>query len=164
MQVDINPIVCRERVGPEEATKGVKRRCRVAIQQRVAQTRLADLSQRLVQALVARVAEAHFPVPRLEIIAEFSHLTFQSNIEDVIPVGKLLASDAGVVNTTKPNAGSHWDPNPVKNHGRICYCERIKRISNWHTDPGRAKPYAGWVTKCVHTLKRIGRKRSSREG
>ena len=74
------------------------------------QTRLADLAQGQILTLVASVAEARFPVPRLEIIAKFSHLTFQSNIEQVIPVGELLTSETGIVDATKPDSSSYGDP------------------------------------------------------
>ena len=55
---------------------------------------------------VASVTETCFPVPRLEIIAKFSHLTFQSNIEQVIPVSELLTSETGVVNSDE--TGRQW--------------------------------------------------------
>ncbi len=90
MQVDINPAYRRIRVATKEAQERIKGRSRVRIQQRVSQTRLADLAQGQVLPFVASVAEARFPVPRLEIITKLSHLTFQSNIEQVIPVGELF--------------------------------------------------------------------------
>ena len=90
MQVDINPAYRRIRIATEEAHERIKGRSRVRIQQRVSQTRLAGLTYGQVLTLVASVAEARFPVPRLEIIAKLSHLTFQSNIEQVIPVGELF--------------------------------------------------------------------------
>src|SRR6266403_1497479 len=158
MQVDINPVYRRIRIATKLTQERIEGSERVGIQQRVSQTRLADLSQRLVRALVASVAEAQFPVPRLEVIAKFAHFTFQSNVEEVIPVSKLLTSRACVYGTTKPDAGSHRDRNPVKNHGRIWYCERIKCINNWHADTGGAKPYAA-----SGNLKWIGRKRHSRQ-
>src|SRR5215475_4329198 len=111
MQVDIDRVVRRKRIGTEEATKGIKRCGRVRILQRPSQTRLADLTQGQVLSFVASVTEAKFPVPSLEIIAKLAHLTFQPNIKDVIPVGKLLASKTSVVNATKPDASSdgYWD-------------------------------------------------------
>ncbi len=159
MQVDINLAYRIIRVATLEAQERIKGRSRVRIQQRLSQTRLAGLTYGQILTLVAIVAEARFPVPRLEIIAKLSHLTFQSNIEHVIPIGELFMSGTGVVNATKPDASSHGDRNPVKNHRRICYCERIKRINNWHTDPGGAKPYAA-----ILNLKWIRRKRNSRQG
>ncbi len=159
MQVNINPAYRRIRIATEETHERIKGRAWICIQQRVSQTSLADFSQRLVRALVASVTETQFPVPRLEVIAKFSHLTFQSNIEQVIPVSELLVSDTGVLERTKPDASSHGDRDPIKKHGRICYCERIKRIGNWHADTVRAKPYG-----TSGNLKRIGRKRSSRQG
>src|SRR5262245_43342409 len=143
MQVYISPRYRRIRIATKEAHEGIKGRSRVRIQQRVSQPGLADLAQRQVLTLVASVAEAQFPVPRLEIIAKFSHLTFQSNIEQVIPVSEFLTSEACVLNGTEPDASSHrrWDA--VDSQGRISDCERIKRVRDWHTDARRAKPYAG---------------------
>src|SRR5215475_4786717 len=158
MQVDIDRVVRRKRIGTEEATKGIKRCGRVRILQRPSQTRLADLTQGQVLSFVASVTEAKFPVPSLKIIAELTHLTLQSNIKDVIPVGKLLASKTSIVSATKPDASSYRDSDPVNNHGRICYRERIKWIGKWHTDAGRAKPYAS-----SRNFKRIRRKRNSRQ-
>src|SRR5262249_4416006 len=143
----------------KEAHERIKRRSRVRIQQRVAQTRLADLTQRQVRTLVASVAEAHFPVPRLEIISEFSHLTFQTNVEQVIPVSELLTSEACILDGAKPDSSTHGDWNSVNSQCRIPYSEGIKRIGDWHTDAGRTESYAG-----SRNLKRIGRERRSREG
>ena len=158
MQVNINPAYRRIRIATEETHERIKGRAWICIQQRVSQTRLADLTHGHVLTLVARVAETQFPVPRLEVIAKFSHLTFKSNIEQVIPVSELLTSGTGVLERTIPDASCHGDRDPIKKHGRICYCERIKRISNWHADTVRAKPYG-----TSGNLKRIGRKRSSRQ-
>src|SRR5438094_5692376 len=156
MQVDISPRYRRIRIATEEADEGIEGRSRVRIQQRVSQTRLADLAYGQVLPLVASVAEAQFPVPRLEIVAEFSHLTLKSDVEEHIPVGKLLVSGAGVVNATKPNTSSHRDWDSVNNQSRISHCERIKRILDWHADAGRAKAYGS-----SRSFKRIRRKRNS---
>ena len=89
----------------------------------------------------AIVPEARFPVPRLEVIANSPISPFSPKIEHVIPIGELFMSGAGVLSATKPDASSHGDRNPVNQPRRISYCERIKRIDNWHTDTGGAKPY-----------------------
>src|SRR5213078_2654289 len=159
MQVDIRSGYRRIRIATEEADERIEGRSRVRIQQRVSQTRLADLAYGQVLPLVASVAEAQFPVPRLEVIAEFSHLALKSDVEEHIPVGKLLVSGAGVVNATKPDAGCHRDWGSVNNQSCISDGKRIKRILNWHADAGRAKPYAS--SRC---LKRIRHKRNSRQG
>src|SRR5213080_1533250 len=159
MQVDISPGYRRIRIATKDAQERIKGRGRVCIQQRVSQTRLADLTNGQVLSLVASVAEAQFPVPRLEIIAKLAHLTLQSNIEEHIPVGKLLVSGAGVVNATKPDAGSHRDWDSVDSQSRIPYSERIKRILDWHADAGGAKSYGS-----SRSLKWIRRKRNSRQG
>src|SRR5207248_10301107 len=109
--------------------------------------------------LVASVAEAQFPVPRLEIIAKLAHLTLQSNIEEHIPVGKLLVSGAGVINATKQDASSHRDWDSVDSQSRITYGERIKRILDWHADAGGAKSYGS-----VRSLIWLRRTRTSRQG
>src|ERR1700730_231771 len=143
MQVHISPGYGRIRIATEGAHERIKRRSRVRLQQGVAQTRLADLTQGQVLTLVASVAEAQFPVPRLKVIAKFSHLTFESNIEDVIPVSELLTSDACVLNGTKPDSGSHRRCDTINNQSCVSDRERIKRVRDWDTDTGRAKAYAG---------------------
>src|SRR5882724_141474 len=143
MQVNINPAYCRICIATEETNERLKGRGRVRIQQRVSQTGLASLTHGQVLALVASVAEAQFPVPRLEIIAKLPHFALKSDIKQHIPVGELLASGAGVVNAAKPDAGSHGDWGSVNNQSRICDCERIKRIRDWHADAAGAKRYAG---------------------
>src|SRR5438552_8627313 len=158
MQVDISPGYRRIRIATKDAQERIKGRGRVCIEQRVSQTRLADLTNGQVLSLVASVAEAQFPVPRLEIIAKLAHLTLQSNIEEHIPVGKLLVSGPGVVNATKPDAGGHRDWGSVNNQSRISHCERIKCILDWHADAGGAKAYGG-----SRSFKWIRRKRNSRQ-
>src|SRR5437660_9107612 len=158
MQVDISPGYRRIRIATKDAQERIKGRGRVCIEQRVSQTRLADLTNGQVLSLVASVAEAQFPVPRLEIIAKLAHLTLQSNIEEHIPVGKLLVSGAGVINATKPDASSHRDWDSVDSQSRIPYGERIKRILDWHADAGGAKAYGG-----SRSVKWIRRKRNSRQ-
>src|SRR6266508_165752 len=128
MQVDISPVYRRIRIASEETKDRIKVRARICIQQRFAQSRLADLTYSQILTLVASVTETHFPVPRLEIIAKFSHFALKSDIEEHIPVGKLLVSGAGVVNATKPDAGSHRGWDPVNNQSGVANCERIKRI------------------------------------
>src|SRR5215475_2071342 len=158
MQVDVNPVYRRIRIATKEAKERIKGGSRVGVQQRVSQPRLADLTQGQVLSFVASVTEAKFPVPGLEIIAELAHLTFQPNIKDVIPVGKLLASKTSVVNATKPDASSdgYWDA--INSQSGIWNCERIKRIANWDGDARGAKPYAA-----SRNLKWIWRKRNSRQ-
>src|SRR4029077_4484844 len=113
IQVDINPVYRRVRIATEETHERIKGRAWIWMQQRVSQTSLANLTHGQVLPLVASVTETQFPVPRLEVIAKFSHLTFQSNIEQVIPVSELLVSDTGVLERTKPDASSHGDRDPI---------------------------------------------------
>src|SRR2546421_6637878 len=159
MQVYVSPGYRRIRIAPEEAEERIEGCGRVRIQQRVSQTRLADLAYGQVLPLVASVTEAQFPVPSLEVIAKLAHLTLQSNIEEHIPVGKLLVSGAGVINATKPDASSHRDWDSVDSQSRIPYGERIKRILDWHADAGGAKSYGS-----SRSLKWVRRKRNSRQG
>src|SRR5256714_11682188 len=125
MQVDISPGYRRIRIATKDAQERIKGRGRVCIEQRVSQTRLADLANGQVLSLVASVTEAQFPVPRLEIIAEFSHLTLKSDVEEHIPVGKLFVPGAGVVNATKPNTSSHRGWDSVDSQSRISDGKRI---------------------------------------
>src|SRR5204863_1741661 len=77
---------------------------------------------------------------------EFSHLTFQSNIEQLIVIGELFTSRPGVVNRPKPNPGIHRETRSVGKevrNSRICDRERIKRIDDWHTDAERAESDVG---------------------
>src|SRR5512138_3113015 len=119
MQVDVNPVSCRIRVDAEEATKWIKRCGWVRIQQCVAQPRLANLAQGQLLSFVTSVTETRFPVPRLEIIAKFPHLTFQPYVKKVIPVGKLDAPDTSVVNGAKPDPGSHGNRGTVNYQSRV---------------------------------------------
>src|SRR5207253_4151440 len=156
MQIDISSGYRRIRVATKYTHEWIKGRGRVRIQQRVSQTRLTDLTSGQVLSYVASVTEAQFPVPRLEVIAKFSHLTLKSDVEEHIPVGKLLVAGAGVVNATEPDAGSHRDWGSVNNQSRISHCERIKCILDWHADAGGAKAYGG-----SRSFKWIRRKRNS---
>src|SRR5262245_34914408 len=158
MQVDVNPVYRRIRIATKETQERVKRRGWVRIQQRVSQTRLADLTQGQVLSFVASVTEAQFPVPGLKIIAELAHLALQPNIKDVIPVGKLLASKTSVVNAAEPDASSHRGWYSVNRQRCIWDCERIKGIENWDADAGGAKPYAA-----SRNFKWIWRERNSRQ-
>src|SRR5438552_14378623 len=106
MQVYVSPGYRRIRIATEEAEERIEGCGRIRIQQRVSQTRLADLAYGQVLPLVASVTEAQFPVPSLEIIAEFSHLTLKSNIEEHIPIGELLVSGGVAVTAKKPEAGT----------------------------------------------------------
>src|SRR4029434_2766945 len=115
----------------------IKRRSRIRIQQRFPQSNLADLAYRQIMPLVPRVTKTGFPVPSLEVIAKFSHFTFQSNIKESVPVGEMFASFAGVVNATEPNPSSYWKTASVRKkiwNSRIRDRERIERVLDWHAD------------------------------
>ena len=69
--------------------------------QRFPQPRLADFADGQILPFVPRITKTQLPVPSLEIIAKFSHLTTQPNVEERIPVGELFMSGTGVVNAAK---------------------------------------------------------------
>ena len=158
MQGHVNSLPGRLGVVGSEIQEGIKRCGRVRIQECVPQSRLADFANGQVLPLVPGITEARFPVPRLEIIAKFSHLTTQADIEKGICVGELVMSRTGVINATKPNARSHRKTRAIRKeiwNGRIRHCEGIKRIRNRHTDAAvdGAKTYvSAW------DLEWIGRK------
>src|SRR5213594_4951739 len=104
MQGDINGSPGVLRVVGIEIQERIKRRGRIRIQQRVPQPGLADLAYGQVLPLVPGVTETGFPVPRLEVIGNFSHLSPQPDIEQLVPVSEFFASWTGIVNTAEPNA------------------------------------------------------------
>ena len=75
--------------------------------ERFPQSRLADFADGQILPLVPGITKTQLPVPSLEIIAKFSHLATQPDVEQRIPVGELFMSRTGVVNAAKPNPGSH---------------------------------------------------------
>src|SRR4029453_6812967 len=162
MQVHIYPTPGHIRVGAEETTEWVERCGWVRVQQCVAQTGLADVADRQVLSLIPRVTESHLPVPGFEIVAKFPHLTFQPHVKEVIPVGNLVGSLAGVLNGAEPNARSDrhffstWRcPN------RVSYRERIKRILDRDTNPTRTTTNANGRTGLLKRI-RQERRRSGR--
>src|SRR5437899_4729575 len=159
MQGDVNGLSGWRGVVASDTQEWIKRRGRVGIQQRVAQPRLADLANGQVLPLVAGITETGFPVPSLEIITKFSHLTLQPDVEKGIPVGELFTSGTGVVNAAKPNPRSHGSWDSVNNQSRVADRERIKRILDWHTNAvGTKEHVSAW------RLEWIGRKRHRRQG
>ena len=107
MQGNINSASGRLAVVAKKAKERIKRRGRIRIQERVPQPRLADLAYRQILPLVPGIAETRFPVPSLEIIAKFSHLTTEPDVKETIPVGELFTSLAGVVDAAKSNPCSY---------------------------------------------------------
>src|SRR6266487_7108171 len=158
MQGDVNGLPGRLGVVASDAQEWIKRRGRVGIQERVAQPRLAGFANGQVLPLVPGVTETGFPVPSLEIIAKFSHLTLQPDVEKGIPIGKLFTSGTSVVNAAKPNPRSHGDWHSVNKQSRIRDREGIKRILDWHTDAVGTKERVS-----IWRLEWIRRKRHSCE-
>jgi hypothetical protein len=142
-----------------EIQERIKCRCRVRIQQRFPQSGLADFADGQVLPLVPGITEAQFPVPSFEVVAKFSHLTAEPDVEERIPVGELFMSGTGIINATKPNARSDRQTRPIGKeiwNSRISDCERIPRVHDWDTDASGTKAYiSAW------DLKWIGVKRNS---
>src|SRR5881275_2024043 len=130
MQGNINSASGRLAVLTKQAKERIERSGGIRTQQRLPQSRLADLAYRQILPLVPRITETRFPVPSLEIIGKFSHLTTEPDVKETIPVGELLTPVSGVVNTAKPNPSSHGDWDSVNKQSRIRDGERIKRILN----------------------------------
>src|SRR6266576_3976096 len=159
MQGHINGLPGSRAVLAEKATERIKCRGRICVQQGVAQPGLAHFANGQVLSLVAGVTEAHFPVPRLEVIPKFSHLATQTDVEELVPVSELLASGASVVKAAKPNTSSHRDWRPVNDQSRVANCEGIKRILDWHTNSCGAKERVSarrmeWIGRKWHCRQR----------
>src|SRR6266566_667288 len=154
MQVNINFRSGRLGVVSSEIQEWIKRRSWICIQKRLPQPRLAGFADGQILPLIPGITKTRFPVPSLEIIAKFPHLTTQPNVEKEIPVGELFMSGTGVVNAAEPNSGSHRETGAVRKeiwNSRIRDCERIKRIRDWHTDIEGTK--AEWVGNKGHRCK-----------
>ena len=106
MQGNVNPLPGCGRVHAVDAQERVKRGGRIGTQQRVSQSGLAHFANGQVLSFVPGITETRFPVPRLEVIANFSHLTPQANVEELVPIGEFLVPWAGILDTTKPNTCS----------------------------------------------------------
>src|SRR6266498_3885169 len=159
MQSDVNGLPGRRGVLTEKPKERIKRRARVRIQERVAQSRLADFAYGQVLPLVSGITETGFPVPRLEIVAKLAHLPAQSDVEELVPVSEFFAPWTGVVDTAEPNVRSHRRWYAINNQSRISNCEGIERILDWHTDTGGTKERVR-----ARILKWIRHKRNRRQG
>src|SRR5437667_7981930 len=140
----------------------IDRRGWVRTQHRVPQSRLAHIAYRQILPLIPGITETGFPVPGLEIVAEFCHLTLEPNVKESIPVSELFTSRPGVVDTTKPDPSSYGKTASVRKevwNSRIRDGERIKRILDWHADAELTKRYVS-----AGLLEWVGRKRYSRQG
>src|SRR6188472_2796899 len=159
MQGNINPASRRPAVATKDTKERIKRRGWIRIQKRLSEPRLAGFADGQILPLVPGITEPSFPVPTLEIITEFSHLTLKSNIKESVPVRELLPPFAGIISATKPNAGSHRKTAPIREEicdRRIGDRERIERIRDWHADTTRTKADGkAW------DLERVGRERHS---
>src|SRR5690242_19958947 len=132
MQSHIDRLSGSRAVLAEKATERIKCRGRIGIQQGVTQPGLAHLANGQVLSLVAGITETHFPIPCLEVIPKFSHLTTQTDVKQLVPVSELLTPWASVVDAAKSNTSSHRDWYSVNYQSRVANCEGIKRILDWH--------------------------------
>src|SRR6266436_1429750 len=161
MQCDINPSPGHPAVWVEKATKRIKRRGRICIQQRIAQPGLAHFADGDVLPFVARVPETRFPVPRLEVIGNPSHFTAQADVKQLVPIGEFFAPWARIVKAAEPDPGGDRNRISVNNNSGVPNCERIKCILDWHTDAERTTGPYGRKRRTVNTgnsVEWIGRK------
>src|SRR6266568_2851595 len=128
MQCNVNSLPGPRVVLAMDTEERIKRRGRVRVQQRVPQSRLADFAYGQVLPLVSGVTETSLPVPSLEVVAKFPHLTAQTDVEKLVPVSEFFVPRTSVVNAAKPNASSHGDGHSVNIQSRISNCEGIIRI------------------------------------
>src|SRR5262249_5499630 len=157
MQCDIDSLPGRPGVLAEKATKGIKRRGRICVQQGIAQPGLADFANGQILSLIARVTETHFPIPCLEIVGELSHLTAQTDVKQLVPVSEFFMSWTGVVKAAEPNSSGQWNRRSVNHQSGVPNCERIERILDWHTDAERtAGSYGSKISS--RRVEWIGRK------
>ena len=94
MQSNINSADRGLAVATEESQEGIKRCGRIRIQQRFAQARLAHHATRESFLVVPGITKTQFPIPILEVIAKFSHLTAKSGIEQNVVESSLGRSDS----------------------------------------------------------------------
>ena len=157
MQVDVNSCPSCLGVVSSEIQERIKCRRRIRIQKCVPQSRLANFADRQILPFVPRITKTQLPVPRLEIIAKFSHLTLETNIKEIIVVSELFMSWTGVVDAAKLNAGCDWETRSVSKEiwdRRIRNGERVKRILDWHTDTPKNCTKAEWIGNDRHCGKR----------
>src|SRR5262249_39446957 len=140
MQVEVNSAPGRLAVMGIEIQERIKCRSRVRVQKRFAQPRHVDVADEQILSLIPRITEPKLPVPSFEVVAKFSHLTAQRDVQGRVRVNESFMSGTGVVNSAKPNACSDRETRPIGKeiwNRRISNCERIPRVHNWYTDaPG----------------------------
>src|SRR5438132_14213013 len=152
MKGDINSLLGRLGVVSVEIQERIKCRCRVRIQKRFPQSRLARFADGQVLPFITGITKTQLPVPSLEIIAKFSHFATQPHVEQRILVGDLFMSGTGVVNSAKGNPGSHRDRRSVNNQSRVSDGKRIKRNRAWITDAAGTKSGVNsWDLECIRS-------------
>src|SRR5215475_1629578 len=137
MQVEVNSAPGRLGVMGIEIQERIKCRSRVRVQKRLAQPGHADVTDEQILSLIPRITEPKLPVPSFEVVAEFSHLTAQPDVEERVRVSELFMSGTGVVNSAKPNACNDRETRSIGKeiwNRRISDCERIPCVHNWYTD------------------------------
>src|SRR6266550_4038326 len=157
MQVDVNSCPSCLGVVSSEIQERIKCRGRIRIQKCVPQSRQANFADRQILPFVPKITKTQLPVPSLEIIAKFSHLTLETNIKEIIVVSELFMSWTGVVDAAKLNAGCDWETRSVRKEiwdRRIRNGEGIKRILDWHSDTPKNYIKAEWIGNDRHCGKR----------
>src|SRR5207249_11238577 len=153
MQVDINSAPGRPSVVGSEIQKRIKCRSRIRIQKCGPQSRLANFADGQILPFVPGITKTQLPVPSLEIIAKFSHLTLETNIKEIILVSELFMSWTGVVDGAKLNPRSYWQTASVGKktwNSRIGDGEGVKRILDWHSATPKNWSNAEWVGNDRH--------------
>ncbi len=138
-------------VHPAIVQERVKRGGRVRIHESLSQPGLANNVSRLIFFLVPGITETRFPVPCLEVIAKFAHLTAKSDIKENVVKGGRRKS-VTQFQTAIGNPGIYRGSGKgraVRRNSRVRYRERIKRILQGHTDAesteGGAYLVAEWI-------------------
>src|SRR6266487_2969203 len=155
MQGNIDLLYRRLTVATEDSQERIKGRIRVRIQESFAQARFAHGATTEEVDIVLGITKTCYPVPVLEVIAKFSQLTAKSGIEQYIVIRDFKSSDSRIVDGAKANPGVNGR---AIRQSVVRRCEWIKRILQRHTDAVKTE----WNADSV--LKRIGRKRSGRQG
>src|SRR6266487_4696906 len=146
-------------VHPAIVQERVKRGGRVRIHESLSQPGLANNVSRLIFFLVPGITETRFPVPCLEVIAKFAHLTAKSHIkENVVKRGrrKSVTHFQGAIGNPGIYRGSGKGL-AVRRNSRVRYREWIRRSGEWHTDAEWTKARA-----CYRAGECIGHKRRRR--
>src|SRR5207247_10198130 len=114
--------------------EGIKSCRRVRIHESLSQSGLADNVSRLNFLLVPGITETRFPVPCLEVIAKFAHLTAKADVKKNIVKGGLRKS-VTQCQSAIANAANHRGSciRRARRQGCLRYRQRIGGSLKWHT-------------------------------